>query len=69
MILIALVIKLFWMLLSTATEAEISVTVVHVSFVRTGHLMAPVGSMVTAVIEKCSHDHSILCGLAFLAED
>ena len=41
MILIALVIKLFWMLLSTATEAEIRVTVVHDSFVRTGHLSRP----------------------------
>ena len=69
MILIALVIKLFWMLLSTATEAEISVIGVHDSFVRTGHLIAPVGSMVTAVIVKCAHDHSILCGLALFAVD
>ena len=69
MILIALVIKLFWMLLSTATEAEISVIGVHDTFVRTGHLIAPVGSMVTAVIVKCAHDHSILCGLALFAVD
>ena len=69
MILIALVIKLFWMLLSTATEAEISVTVVHDSFVRTGHLIASVGSMVTMVVVKCAHHHSILCGLSLLAVD
>ena len=69
MSLIALVTELLWMLLSTATEAEISVTVVHDSFVRTGHLIAPVGSMVTAVIVKCAHDHSILCGLALFAVD
>ena len=69
MILIALVIKLFWMLLSTATEAENTVIAVHDSFVRTGHFTASVGSMVTAVIVKCAHDHSILCGLALFAVD
>ena len=57
------------MLLSTATEAEIRVTVVHDSFVRTGHLTARVGSLVTAVIVKGAHDHSILCGLALFAVD
>ena len=69
MILIALVIKLFWVLLSTATEAEISVTVVHDSFVRTRHLTASVGCMVTRVVVKRANDHSVLCGLAFLAVD
>ena len=57
------------MLLSTATEAEIRFTVVHDSFVRTGHLTARVGSLVTAVIVKGAHDHSILCGLALFAVD
>ena len=69
MSLIALVTKLFWMLLSTATEAEIRVTVVHDSFVRTGHFTSSVDCMVTAVIVKLAHDHSVLCGLAFLAVD
>ena len=56
------------MLLSTATEAEIRVTVVHDSFVRTGHLSSPQGcSMVTTVVVKRAHDHSILCGFALLA--
>ena len=56
------------MLLSTATEAEIRVTVVHDSFVRTGHLSSPRGcSMVTTVVVKRAHDHSILCGFALLA--
>ena len=54
------------MLLSTATEAEISITVVHDSFVRTGHLTSPVSFFVTAVVVKWAHDHSVLCGLAFL---
>ena len=53
------------MLLSTATKAEIRVTVVHDSFIRTGHLTSSVGSMVTGVIVKRAHDHSVLCGLAF----
>ena len=67
--LIALVTKLLWMLLSTATEAEIRVAVVHDSFVRTRHLISSPGSMVTPVVVKCAHDHSILCGLAFLPVD
>ena len=67
MILIALVIKLFWMLLSTATEAEIRVTVVHDSFVRTGHLSRPPAcDVVTTVVVKRAHDHSILRGFALL---
>ena len=69
MSLIALVTKLFWMLLSTATEAEITATVVHDSFVRTRHLTAFVVCMVTRVVVKRANDHSILCGLAFLAVD
>ena len=69
MSLIALVIELLWMLLSTATEAEIRVTVVHDSFVRTGHLTSSVGCMVTMVVVKRVNDHSVLCGLAFLAVD
>ena len=55
------------MLLSTATKAEIRVTVVHDSFVRTGHLTSSVGSMVTGVIVKRADDHSVLCCLAFLS--
>ena len=51
------------MLLSTATEAETRITVVHDSFVRTGHLTASVGFMVTGVIVKRAK-HSVLCGLA-----
>ena len=55
------------MLLSTATEAEISVTVVHDSFVRTGHLSRPPAwRLVTTVVVKRAHDHSILCGFALL---
>ena len=55
------------MLLSTATEAEIRVTVVHDSFVRTGHLSRPQAeSLVTTVVVKRAHDHSILCGFALL---
>ena len=69
MSLIALATKLLWMLLSTATEAEIRITVVHDSFIRTGHLTSSVGCMVTGVIVKRANDHSILCGLAFLAVD
>ena len=69
MSLIALVTELLWMLLSTATEAEIRVTVVHDSFVRTGHLTSSIGCMVTMVVVKRANDHSVLCGLAFLAVD
>ena len=69
MSLIALVTELLWMLLSTATEAEITATVVHDSFVRTRHLTASVGCVVTMVVVKRANDHSILCGLAFLAVD
>ena len=46
------VIKPLRMLLSTATEAEVRITVVHDSFVRTGHLNASVDCMVTVVIVK-----------------
>ena len=38
---------------------------VHDSFVRTGHLTAFVDCMVTVVIVKRAHKHSVLCGLAF----
>ena len=69
MSLIALVTELLWMLLSTATEAEIRVTVVHDSFVRTGHLTSSIGCMVTRVVVKRANDHSVLCSLAFLAVD
>ena len=55
------------MLLSTAAEAKIRVTVVHDSFVRAGHLTSSVGSMVTGVIVKRAHNHSVVCGLAFLS--
>ena len=67
MSLIALVTKLLWILLSTATEAEIRITVVHDSFVRTRHLTASVGCTVTMVVVKRANDHSVLCGLAFLS--
>ena len=53
------------MLLSTATEAGIRITVVHDSFVRTGHLTASVDCMVTVVIVKRAPNHSVHCGLAF----
>ena len=69
MILIALVTKLLWMLLSTATEAEIRITVVHDSFVRTRHLTSAVATPGTAVVVKRANDHSVLCGLALLAVD
>ena len=69
MSLIALVTELLWMLVSTATEAEIRITVVHDSFVRTGHLTSSVECMVTAVVVKLANDHSVLCSLAFLAVD
>ena len=56
------------MLLSTATEAEIRFTVVHDSFVRTGHLISPRNIITaTTVVVKLAHDHSILCGFALLA--
>ena len=68
MSLIALVTELLWMLLSTATEAEIRFTVVHDSFVRTGHLISPRNIITaTTVVVKLAHDHSILCGFALLA--
>ena len=57
------VIKALRMLLSTATEAEIRITVVHD---RTGHLTASVDCMVTVVIVKRAHNHSVHCGLALL---
>ena len=68
MSLIALVTELLWMLLSTATEAEITFTV-HDTFVRTGHLTSSTGCMLTTVVEKRANEHSILCSLAFLAVD
>ena len=56
------------MLLSTATEAEIRFTVVHDSFVRTGHLISPRNIIsATTVVVKLAHDHSIFCGFALLA--
>ena len=55
------------MLLWTATKAVIRVTVVHDSFVRTRHLTSSVDCMVTGVIVIRAHDHSVLCGLAFLS--
>ena len=67
MSLIALVTELLWMLLSTATEAEIRASVVHDSFVRTGSLTSPIDCSVTAVVVKCAHDHSVVCGPAFLS--
>ena len=66
MISIALVIKLVWMLPSTATKTEI-VTVAYDSFVSARHFTSSVGSMVTGIIVKSAHDHSVLCGLAFLS--
>ena len=58
------------MLLSTATEAEVSAaSVVHDSFLRTRRLTSSPGFMATAIVVECSHDHSIFCGLAFLAVD
>ena len=69
MSLIALVTELLWMLLSTATEAEIIMSVVHDSFVRTRRLTASVGWVVTMVVEKRANDHSVLCSLSFLAVD
>ena len=66
MILIALVTKLVWMLLSTATKTEI-ITVAYDSFVSARHLISSVFSMVTWIIVKSAHDHSVLCGLAFLS--
>ena len=67
MILIALVTKLFWILLSTATEAEITVTFVPNSFVRTRRLTSSIGCIVTAVVVKPAHGHSVLRGLALLS--
>ena len=55
------------MLLSTATKAEIRITVVHDSFIRTGHLTSSVDCMFTGVIVIRADDHSVLCGLAFLS--
>ena len=63
---IALVTKLLWILLSTATKTKI-VTVAYDSFVRARHLTSSVGSMVTGIIVKSAHDHSVVCGLAFIS--
>ena len=54
------------MLPSTATKTEI-VTVAYDSFVSARHFTSSVGSMVTGIIVKSAHDHSVLCGLAFLS--
>ena len=67
MILINLVTKLLRMLLSTATETV--VTTGSDRIVRTWHLTPSTSCLVTAVIVKLAHDHSVLCGLAFLAVD
>ena len=64
MILITLVTKLLWMLLSTATETVVT-NVVYDRIVRAGHLTSAVATPVTAVVVKLAHDHSILCGLSF----
>ena len=59
---------MFWILLSTATEAEKTVSFnVPDSFVRTRRLTSSIGCIVTAVVVKPAHDHSVLCGLAFLS--
>ena len=59
------VIKPLRMLLSTAIEAEIRITVVHDSFVRTGHLTASVDCMVTEVIVKRAHNNPFIVALPF----
>ena len=64
--LIVLVTKLLWILLSTATKTKI-VTVAYDSFVRARHFTSSVDSMVTGIIVKSAHNHSVLCGLAFLS--
>ena len=68
MILITLVTKLLWMLLSTATETVVT-NVVYDRIVRAGHLTSAVATPVTAVVVKFAHDHSILCGLSFPPKD
>ena len=68
MILINLVTKLLRMLLSTATETVVTTGSQSDRIVRTGHLTSSVGSMVAGVIVKLSHDHSVLCGLAFTSK-
>ena len=68
MILIALVTKLLWILLSTATKTEI-ITVIRVSSSELQvDTTSSVCSMVTGIIVKSAHDHdSVLYGLAFLS--
>ena len=57
-------------LLSAATETEVSVAVVHDSFVRNGRLISSVTpSSTTSVVVKCAHVLSILCGLSFCPVD
>ena len=68
MILITLVTKLLWMLLSTATETVVT-NVVYDRIVRAGHLTSAVATPGTAVVVKFAHDHSVLCGLSFPPED
>ena len=65
MILINLVTKLFRMLLSAATVTV--VTTGSDRIVRTGHFTSSIGCLVTGVIVKRAHDHSVLCGLAFIS--
>ena len=50
----------------TNTKTKI-VTVAYDSFVSARHFTSSVGSMVTGIIVKSAHDHSVLCGLAFLS--
>ena len=54
------------MLPSTATKTKI-LTVAYDSFVRARHFTSSVDSMVTGIIVKSAHNHSVLCGLAFLS--
>ena len=52
------------MLLSAATETEISVAVIHSSFVRNGRLTSSVLAIAVArIVVECTHVLSILCGL------
>ena len=64
--LIALVSKLLWMVLSTATETVIP-TVAYDSFVRARHLVSAGVLTATAVVVKRAHHHSVLCGLTYLS--
>ena len=57
------------MLLSAATETEISVAVVHYSFVRNRHFISSHVVSMTAIVVKRAHVLSILCGLALSSID